>query len=144
MSRIDIWCYNAAGTTRISTLKLSGARIGSATDEIVVRVKNVGPAASAVLLGAIRADFLATAPAGEDPAVTNERGGELADEKWIEARLSALDAWTPIGEAPEDSLDLGPIASGGIVDVSLRLNTPADADTSFDVYFSLAFRAVPA
>ena len=141
MSRINIECYDTAGTTRISALKLSGARIGGATDEIVITVKNAGTANAAhVLLGAIRADYLISDPAGEDAAVTVERGGELVTEKWLEARLLSTDAWVPIGEAPADSLDLGALAAGASRAARLRLNVPADAATSFDAYFALAFR----
>ena len=143
MSRINIECYS--GTTRISALKLSGARIGAASEEIIITVKNGGTtAASSVLLGAIRGDYLISDPVGEDADVTEERGGELVSEKWMEARLLSADAWAPIGETPADSLELGALAAGVSRAVRLRLNVPADASTSFDVYFSLSFRAVAA
>lgn len=141
-NRIDIEVYDAAGTTRLSTLKLSGAQIGSATSDTVIMVKNASTSKNAahVLLGAIRADYLLSAPAGEDTDTTNERGGELVAEQWIEARLLATDAWAQVGEMPADSFDVGALAAGASKSVRLRLNIPADAATSFDVYFSLAFR----
>ena len=141
-NRINIEVYDAAGTTRLSSLKLSGAQIGSATSDTVITIKNGSNSKNAahVLLGAIRADYLLTAPVGEDSDTTNERGGELVAEQWLEARLLATDAWVPVGETPADSFDIGALAAGSTQTVRLRLNIPSDADTSFDVYFSLAFR----
>lgn len=141
-NRIDIEVYDASGSTRLSSLKLSGAQIGSATSDTIITVKNGSNSKNAahVLLGAIRADYLLTAPAGEDTDTTNERGGELVAEQWLEARLFATDAWAQVGETPSESFDVGALAAGASKAVRLRLNIPADAATSFDVYFSLAFR----
>lgn len=146
MSRINIEVYDSVGTTRITRLRFSGAQIGSATTETVVTVKNgsATTAAASVLLGAIRADYLIADPAGEDAGTTAERGRELVDEHWLEARLLATDAWSPVGETPATSFDIGALAAGASKTVRLRLNVPAGAATSFDVYFALAFRAVPA
>lgn len=140
-NRITIEVYDAAGTTRLSSLKLSGAQIGSATSDTVITIKNgSNKNAAHVLLGAIRADYLLSAPAGEDTDTTNERGGELVAEQWLEARLLATDPWVPVGETPADSFDVGALEAGATKAVRLRLNIPAGASTSFDVYFALAFR----
>lgn len=141
MSRINIEAWTSDGLTRLSTLKLSGAQIGAATDDTVIKIKNGGASNAAhVLVGAIRADYLLDTPVGEDADITNERGGELVAEQWVEVRKLATDAWVPIGETPADSFDLGALASGASVDLRLRLNVPSDAASSFDVYFALAFR----
>ena len=142
MSRINIEVYDAAGTTRITQLRFSGAQIGSSTTEKVITVKsgNGSIGAAHVLLGAIRADYLIDDPAGEDAGVTAERGRELVDETWLEARLLDTDAWSPVGETPATSFDIGALGAGVTQTVRLRLNVPSDAETSFDVYFALAFR----
>lgn len=145
MSRIHIEVYTSDGLTQISNLRISGVTDTSASDEIVVKVKNASIyAASSVLVGVVRSDFLINSPAGETQTVSYERGSEVVAEKWVEARLLASDVWTPIGEAPVDSFEIGALAAGESRTLRLRVSVPASPSSSFDIYFCLVFRALAA
>jgi len=144
-NRIHIEAYTSDGLTQISNLKISGVTDNAASDEIIIKVKNASLyAASSVLIGVIRSDYLINDPAGESQDVSYERGSEVVAEKWVEARLLETDAWTPIAEAPVDSFEIGALAAGESRTLRLRVNVPASPSSSFDIYFCFVFRALAA
>jgi hypothetical protein len=80
----------------------------------------------------------ATAAWTWDGTERESQGLEVIEEKWLEVRAGGAGAWTAIGGDPSNPanvLALGPLAAGNEVDLEIRLNPPADAESAGNVAF---------
>jgi hypothetical protein len=141
---VIISVLDSTQTYEITQLLFDSGSDGTATSAVEIYAYNAGTVDAATLrLNAIRCDFVRATPAGEESADTNANGGEVVSEAWIEAKLLAGDAWTPIDEYA-NHLDLGALAAAGVVKVYVRLNVASGASTVGETDFALAFRATTA
>lgn len=134
--------------TPLYHVEFLNVRPGVITNVISLRIQNTG-AAPAKNLTSCRL-FAKCASGGYDGS--EEAGKEMTDERWLEARISGVGAYQPIGGmhgggAPTANyLAIPDLAPGDYVDIDLRLNVPVGAATAHTaaVSFGVAYRSAVA
>jgi uncharacterized protein YjdB len=99
--------------------------------------------AASLLINACRADLLNKGDLTLTDEEKNGGGYKLIDEKWVECRLTALDAWQAIDDWATP-FDLGPLAAGADVSFQIRVNVPTANTDSGRVAFALMVSSKPA
>jgi hypothetical protein len=142
--RAEMTVLDSTGTKEITNLVFDDGLAGTASTAVWVKVSNAGTVnTTATRLYCCRADHLVVDRVGEDAEDARTLGKEVIDETWMEARLSALDAWTPL-DKDTAYLALGAIIVGASVDVQLRINPASTATTLGTTLFNLILRSTTA
>ncbi len=99
--------------------------------------------AASLLINACRADLLNKGDLTLTDEEKNGGGYKLINEKWVECRLTALDAWQAIDDWATP-FDLGALAAGASVSFQMRVNVPASNIDNGRVAFALMVSSKPA
>lgn len=98
--------------------------------------------AASLLINACRADLLNKGDLTLTDEEKNGGGYKLINEKWVECRLTALDAWQAIDDWATP-FDLGALAAGASVSFQMRVNVPTSNIDNGRVAFALMVSSKP-
>lgn len=115
----------------------------SAVGHTLTLTNNDTRAAESVLINAARADLLTKNDLSLSAEEKAGGGYKLIDEKWLECRLAAPDAWQPVDDWATP-FSLGALAAGASVSFEIRVNVPTANADSGRVAFAIMISSKPA
>lgn len=115
----------------------------SAVGHTLTLTNNDTRAAESVLINAARADLLTKNDLSLSAEEKAGGGYKLIDEKWLECRLAAPDAWQPVDDWATP-FSLGALAAGASISFEIRVNVPTANADSGRVAFAIMISSKPA